>query len=142
MTLNKIQEACKQPMKFLLSEEGKRRDRKSKASRKKQQKRKIRNMMEKELAVSFTSQHSPLQLLFFFFPFFCYPVDLCQHFKAAQICRFWLFRTSRLTLLTLEQSAFMLPLHIRGIIIYDILSLMCLINKLGNKMEEELTKFV
>lgn len=54
-------------MKFLLSEEGKRRDRKSKASRKKQQKRKIIDMMEEELAVSFTSQHSPLQLLFFLF---------------------------------------------------------------------------
>lgn len=52
-------------MKSLFIEEGKRRDRKSKVSRKKQQKRKTINTLEEELAVSFTSQCSPVQLFYF-----------------------------------------------------------------------------
>jgi len=63
-----------------LSEEGKGRNRKSKTSRKKQQKRKTINIMEENSAVSFTSLPSPAQLLLFLPSVLRSPVDLLQHF--------------------------------------------------------------
>lgn len=94
--------------------------------------------MKKQLAVSFLN--TLLCNCFLLFPLLS-----CRFVAEFKLLKYIGFSCSGLPdwlSLTLKQAAFLLPLHLCGIIINYILPLMSLINEIGNRMEEESTDFV